>query len=204
MSKWAVQSISKAATHCTMRWKVLLVTAGAARVISTQEGAFSTTITVPSAAPVAHWRWWRWCRWWWPCGRWCRWCWCRWGWGCPIQVEGGEGRHLRPPQGHDSALSCRWWWGEKMVKWARWAWRWWSRGSVHLSQCDLAGSCPLVAASPQSCSPITATLTTCCLVAPFLNKGATPPSHCSQPCTFWSKLLQEQILVRRNSPRLFL
>ena len=30
------------------------------------------------------------------------------------------------------------------------------------------------------------------------------PSPCSQPCTFWSKLLQEQILVRRNSPRLFL
>ena len=29
-------------------------------------------------------------------------------------------------------------------------------------------------------------------------------AHCSQPCTFWSKLLQEQILVRRNSPRLFL
>ena len=29
-------------------------------------------------------------------------------------------------------------------------------------------------------------------------------SPCSQPCTFWSKLLPEQILVRRNSPRLFL
>ena len=39
------------------------------------------------------------------------------------------------------------------------------QGSVHLSQCDLAGSCPLVAAGPPSCAAITATSTTSCLVA---------------------------------------
>ena len=39
---------------------------------------------------------------------------------------------------------------------------------------------------------------------PHLQVSLAYSTPCSQPCTFWSKLLQEQILVRRNSPRLFL
>ena len=32
---------------------------------------------------------------------------------------------------------------------------------VHLSQCDLAGSCPLVAAGPPSCTAVSASTTSC-------------------------------------------
>ena len=160
-----VHHASETVAHCTKEREFLLWVAVAAIVFLAQVVAFSTSITVLVwlAALVAHskrWWWWRWCRWWWRCGRWCRWWWCRWGsgWRWPAQVEGGEGRH---PQGHDSAPSCRWWWREKMVKWARWAWRWWSRGSVHLSQFDLAGSCPLVAPGPPSCTAVSASTTSC-------------------------------------------
>ena len=93
-------------------------------------------------------------------GLWGRWWSRRRRWGS-VQVEGGEGGHLRPPQGHHPAPS----WGrggrEKVVEWA--TGRKMGR-RFYLSQGSLAGGCPLVTTGSRCCATVTAASTTSCLV----------------------------------------
>ena len=70
MSKWAEPPISEAAAYCTMKWKIILGIAGAARMFLAQAKTFSTFIAVmvDRAVVIAHSKWWCRCR----CGRWWR------------------------------------------------------------------------------------------------------------------------------------
>ena len=97
-------------------------------------------------------------------GLWGRW-WGRRRRGGSVQVEGGEGWHLRPPQRHDPAPPWGWRWRKEVAEWARGRWRRKSGRRIYLSQSGLAGSCPLVAAGSRSCATVAAASTTSCLVA---------------------------------------
>ena len=115
--------------------QALFTTAITAVVFMAENKTLSTVtaVLVLVAVIVAN----EWRGWWW------RW-WSRRRRRGSIQVEGGEGGHLRPPQRHNPTLSRGRGWRQEVAEWATGrCWRK-SRRTIYLSQSSLAGSCPLV------------------------------------------------------------
>ena len=133
--------------------QALFTTAITAMVFMAKNSTLSTVtaVVVVHAVIIAD----EWRGWW---GRW----WSRRRRRGSIQVEGGEGGHLRPPQRHNPTPSRGRGWRQEVAEWD--TGRWWRR-RIYLSQSSLAGSCPLVAAGSRSCATVAAASTTSCLVS---------------------------------------
>ena len=136
---------SATTAHCTMKreFKTIFITTVTARMFWAESIALSavTAVHVILAVIVAG------------RGCWGRW-WCRRSRAGSVQVEAGEGLHLRPPQRHDPAPSWGWGWREEVVERVKERCRRKSGRRIYLSQSSLAGSCPLVAAGSRSCATI--------------------------------------------------